>query len=167
MSSRRGVVQRYVASSPYAHEFVGLVAATPEFNRTWAEIATRDTSSFKSDQHRFIKQSHYDVQRRFLVGRGFELGHNRAAIHDMIWSTSVQFGPSTPLIVRATQNLTPSKATDEELIRAVQDYKIDNNAILFASSPKLHPGLLARAKDEKDRLLNLERSGAELMEPSE
>ena len=80
----------------------------------------------------------------------------------MVWSTSVQFGPQTKLIIKAIKDLDMLSASVVDIICAVQDYKISNNSRLFSSSPDLQPGLLARAKDEKRRLLELEQTDNEI-----
>nr|WP_230492978.1 hypothetical protein [Martelella alba] len=95
------------------------------------------------------------MQLGFLTKKGIDIKHKRAAIHDMIWSTSVQYGPYTDLIVKATKGLSFDDATDSQIITAVQDYKYAHVETKFFSSPTLWPGLKERAASEKTKLLDL------------
>ncbi len=61
--------------------------------------------------------------------------HNRAAVHDLIWSTSVQFGGRTNLIFNALNGQNMESMTDKDIIILVQDYKLVNTERLFKSSP--------------------------------
>ncbi|QXH63910.1 hypothetical protein [Pseudomonas azerbaijanorientalis] len=163
MSSKMGVVQDFIEKSAYVEAFSGLEAGTSEFNEKWKSTARNYPEQFREAQHNYIKKTHYDVQVNVILsGIGFPISNKIAALHDMVWSTSVQFGPQTKLIKRALQGSTLSSMSVEDIICAVQDYKVANNSRLFASSPTLQPGLLARAVDEKRKLLELEITDAEV-----
>ncbi|HEY2455631.1 MAG TPA: EF-hand domain-containing protein, partial [Scandinavium sp.] len=162
LSSNLGVVQQYILQSKYKDNFLGLSVGTDAFNREWKNIAEEDKKGFAVDQHEFIKKTHYDVQLGFLAKHGINIKHKRAAIHDMIWSTSVQYGPYTDLIVKATKGLSFDSATDDQIIAAVQDYKYSHVETKFRSSPTLWPGLKSRASSEKAKLLLLIKDNAEI-----
>ncbi|MCU6667258.1 hypothetical protein M8013_00585 [Enterobacteriaceae bacterium H4N4] len=162
LSSNLGVVQQYIQQSKYKDKFLGLSIGTEAFNAKWKRIAEEDKKGFASDQHKFIKKTHYDVQLSFLEKNGIKLTHKRAAIHDMIWSTSVQYGPYTNLIVKATENILFESSTDSQIIELVQDYKYINTETKFPSSPTLWPGLKSRASSEKAKLLSLVKANAEI-----
>jgi hypothetical protein len=76
----------------------------------------------------------------------------------MIWSTSVQFGPSTSLIIKALKGIDLNTASDLDIITIVQKYKHDKTEILFRSSPTLWDGLKNRALKEKEKLLILQKN---------
>ncbi|ELE2163529.1 type VI secretion system tip protein VgrG [Vibrio fluvialis] len=162
MSSNMGVVQKFIQFSKFKERFYGLTPATNEFNDTWKDIASNYSQEFTEEQHLFIKRTHYDVQVKYLKNKGFILSHNRAAVHDLIWSTSVQFGPRTNLIIRALDGEDVSKVSDVDLIIKVQDYKESNTEKLFRSSPSWWNDLRKRAKSEKQSLLELEENGLEV-----
>ncbi|ANJ54281.1 hypothetical protein PMA3_03530 [Pseudomonas silesiensis] len=163
MSSKMGVVQKFVEQSEYFYTFLGTDAGTEEFNNRWKDIASSNPQEFRNAQHDYIKKTHYDVQMSdILRHHGFPVENKNAALNDMVWSTSVQFGPQTKLIIKAIKDLDMLSAPAVDIICAVQDYKISNNSRLFSSSPDLQPGLLARAKDEKRRLLELEQTDNEI-----
>ena len=97
-----------------------------------------------------------------MAKHGIHINHKRAAIHDMIWSTSVQYGPYTNIIIKSLDGLSFDSATDIQIITAVQDYKYDNVEKKFRSSPTLWAGLKARAISEKNKLLELEKDNYEV-----
>ncbi|HFO5334348.1 TPA: hypothetical protein ACHJ9Y_004872 [Escherichia coli] len=162
LSSKLGVVQNYIQQSKYKNRFDGLQVGTQAFNAEWKRIANEDEKGFSHDQYLFIKKTHYEVQLAFLAKHGIHINHKRAAIHDMIWSTSVQYGPYTNIIIKSLDGLSFDSATDIQIITAVQDYKYDNVEKKFRSSPTLWPGLKARAISEKNKLLKLEKDNYEV-----
>ncbi|MEB0078936.1 hypothetical protein QN386_11800, partial [Pseudomonas sp. CCI3.2] len=155
MSSAMGVVQKFILKSEFESEFIGMTAASDDFNRKWKTIAAREEDKFKSAQHKFIKETHYDVQLEVLRDNGVVMNHKRAAIHDLIWSTAVQFGPKTKLIIKALSGADLESISDFSFVKKVQNYKIEKNNLLFASSPSLWGGLVARAEEEKRQLIEL------------
>ncbi|GIA23053.1 type VI secretion system tip protein TssI/VgrG [Vibrio cholerae] len=162
MSSNLGVVQKYIQSSKFKEFFSGLNPATKEFNVVWQDIASRYPQEFREEQHQFIKRTHYDIQIGHLRGKGLLFEHNRAAVHDLIWSTSVQFGGRTNLIFNALNGQNMESMTDKDIIILVQDYKLVNTERLFKSSPSWWSDLKKRAVSEKKALLELEIDGLEV-----
>lgn len=156
LSSNLGVVQRYIQSSKYKDFFEGLLPATPQFNAAWKDVAANDPEGFREEQHRFIKETHYDIQIERLKSKGLLIEHARAAVHDLVWSTAVQFGAKTNLIINALSNSDLQNISDKELIITVQNYKKDNTETLFKSSPTWWKDLKDRADTEKKALLELE-----------
>ncbi|HGH8177223.1 TPA: type VI secretion system tip protein VgrG, partial [Vibrio cholerae] len=144
-SSNLGVVQKYIQSSKFKEFFSGLNPATKEFNVVWQDIASRYPQEFREEQHQFIKRTHYDIQIGHLRGKGLLFEHNRAAVHDLIWSTSVQFGGRTNLIFNALNGQNMESMTDKDIIILVQDYKLVNTERLFKSSPSWWSDLKKRA----------------------
>ncbi|ENM5832977.1 type VI secretion system tip protein VgrG [Vibrio metoecus] len=162
MSSNLGVVPKYIQSSKFKEFFSGLNPATKEFNVVWQDIASRYPQEFREEQHQFIKRTHYDIQIGHLRGKGLLFEHNRAAVHDLIWSTSVQFGGRTNLIFNALNGQNMESMTDKDIIILVQDYKLVNTERLFKSSPSWWSDLKKRAVSEKKALLELEIDGLEV-----
>lgn len=164
MSSNMGVVQDFLKSSGYGSKFSGLAVNSEAFKKKWKEIAASD-KNFEKAQHDYTKRTHFDVQNKGLAKRGISLNMNSAAIQDMLWSTSVQFGPHNKVIDKALQGKDVSKMSEAEIISAVQDYKKRNTKSLFASSPSQWAGLSQRAADEKAALLSLNASRAQQAMP--
>ncbi|EBC6378490.1 hypothetical protein C3570_11475 [Salmonella enterica] len=162
LSSKMGTVNKYIAVSKYQDLFEGKVPATPEFNKVWKKIAVDHKEEFAKDQHFFIEKTHYQVQIDLLASKGIYFSHSRAAINDMIWSTSVQYGPTTGLISRALKGKDFETLTDADVITIVQDYKINHVEDLFPSSPTWWDDLKTRALTEKKDLLKLNELNLEL-----
>lgn len=152
LSSSRGTLQKFLASSPYADQFSGLQPGTPEFDAKWKAVAAADPS-FGAAQHDFIERTHYAPQMAKLAGQGIDLSGRGAAVKEAVWSTANQFGPNSGLIGKALAGRDTSSMSDADIVAAIQDYKIANNATLFRSSPAMQAGTLNRAMNEKADLL--------------
>ncbi|OHE84192.1 MAG: hypothetical protein A2579_13630 [Lysobacterales bacterium RIFOXYD1_FULL_69_11] len=160
LSSRMGTLAEYLAQSHYGEEFTGLTPATAAFDARWRELATTDPG-FARDQHDFTKRTHYDVQVDRLQDVGVDLSGRGPAVQDALWSTSVQFRNLTRRIV--TEGLEESfgadydvaRLSDRDIVEAMQDYKIRHNEVLFRRSPTLWPGLLERARSERNDLVEM------------
>ena len=162
LSSTQGSLAEYVGqSAKYGAEFKGLTPASAAFDVKWKEVAQRDPQGFSTDQHTFIKKEFFDVQNDTLKGRGIDLSDRGRAVQDMMWSTSVQFRNLTPNVVanglkdKFGEGYQLSNLTDQQIVGAVQDYKLKRNDSLFSGSPDLWPGLRDRAKNEKTELVAL------------
>ena len=160
LSSRMGTLAEYLAQSRYGESFAGLTPATAAFDDRWRELANTDPG-FARDQHDFIKRTHYDVQVERLQAVGVDLSGRGPAVQDAVWSTSVQFRNLTRRIV--TEGLEESfgagydvaRLSDRDIVEAMQDYKIRHNEVLFRRSPTLWPGLLERARSERNDLVEM------------
>lgn len=133
-----------------------MTPATPEFKKAWEKIAKTHPIEFSKEQHAYIKETHYEIQVDYLKTKGIVFSAEHAAINDMIWSTSVQYGPKTGVIVRALKDKNVSSLSEKDVITIVQDYKYSNVENLFSSSPTWWSDLKTRAITEKRDLLKLE-----------
>ena len=160
LSTNMRTINEFLRYNPeYGEKFKGLKPGTDAFNNKWRALAKADPTGFHDAQHDFIKHSHYDVQVERLKEAGIDLSQRGAAVQDMLWSTSVQFRDLTKGIVTgALKGKDLSKLSDADIVSAVQDYKRDHNDSLFSKSKDLWPGLLKRAANEKQDLLDLARS---------
>jgi hypothetical protein len=157
-ASNLGIPMRFIETMGYQDDFEGIKPYSVEFDQKWKDLAKDDT--FEIDQHLFIRNRYYIVQTEHLARQGIHLSHRGPAVQDMIWSTSVQFGPSTSLIIRALKHakINLDESNDEDIVRAIQDYKIEfNNQLFIRSSQAVRNGTLARAKAEKIDLIALAR----------
>jgi hypothetical protein len=139
-----GVVQKYVPQSKFKSSFEGLTPATSEFNKAWKKIAETHSDEFSKNQHTYIKKTHYEVQLGYLKSKGIVFSAEHAAINDMIWSTSVQCGPTTGVIFRALKGKDVNSLSEKDVITIVQDYKETNVENLFPSSPTWWGDLMAK-----------------------
>jgi hypothetical protein len=158
LSSNQGTLSAYLKSSGYSKDFQGLTPGSADFDSKWTTLATQD-SNFGQTQHDYIKSTHYTVQ---LEKTGVDLKERGIAVQEMVWSTSVQFGPNSRLIENALLKefgsvINYDNISDSAIVAAVQDYKIDNNERLFAkSSEAVRDATLKRAIKEKIDLLKLD-----------
>jgi hypothetical protein len=160
LASNTGTLQKFLASSPYGAQFAGMTPGSPEFDAKWKQLAATD-KGFAGAQHDFIKRSHFDPQMARLKKGGIDLSGRGEAVQEAIFSTSTQFGAQTGLVQRALAGKDVAGMSDAQIVAAIQDHKIANNARLFRSSDdKTRSGTLARAHREKALLMGLATSGA-------
>lgn len=157
-------VKRY-----YPNEFAGLKGGTAEFTKKWKELAAKDPKGLHRNEHAFIKETHYDPQARKLArDLGLDVAKRSLALRDVVWSTAVQHGPNTGIIVTAVKPLLAKMAiarvTDEEIIRVVYAERgrktADGKLVHFARvSDDWIPGLTRRFESElKDALRLLKKN---------
>lgn len=165
-SSAMGSAAEYIAASRYGGHFTGLEPGTPEFTAKWKEIATIDPTGFAEDQYNFIRSFYYDRQMQRLQDAGLNLSDRGAAVQDALWSTSVQYRDLTLPVFKAGleqaygEHYELAALTDEQIVRAAQDYKINHIQSNFRSSPDWWPGLHDRVVSEKEDLVLLARHDA-------
>jgi hypothetical protein len=153
LSSKQGKVQDFLKGSKYADQFKGLEAGSEAFNSKWKEVAKNDPQ-FEASQHDYIKRTNFDPAVAGLKKDGIDLSGRGAAVQDALWSTSVQFGGGNKLFQNALKGRDHTKMSDAEIVSALQDYKLNNNDKLFASSSAgVRSGTARRAQDEKALLL--------------
>lgn len=158
LSSKTGTVQNFLqGNKTYGDQFTGLLAGSQAFNDKWEDIAKQD-KDFGSAQHDYIKTTHYDKQVQKLLNNNIDLSDRSSAVQEALFSTSVQFGANTNVVKNAVgQN--SSEMTDEQIINAIQNYKIENNDKLFrSSSESVRQSTLNRATEEKMMLLAMART---------
>ena len=159
-SSSRGTLQQFLGSSGYGSQFAGMAPGSQQFNAKWKQLAASDTG-FAGAQQSFMERTHFDPQMAKLKGAGIDLSGRGAAVKEAVFSTATQFGPNSSLIQKALAGRDASAMSDADIISAVQDYKIANNASLFrSSSSDVQAGVLKRAYREKDTLLAANAAGA-------
>lgn len=155
-SSALGIVDIFLKKYGYAKVFEGMTVGTDVFDNQWKKCA-RDPQ-FGEAQHSFIQDRYYATQMKHLQKHGIDLSKKGPAVHDAIWSTSVQFGPETSLIIRALKGHDPAVMSDEDIVMRIGDYKIEfNNQLFKSSSAAVRKGTLARARAERDDLVALAR----------
>lgn len=144
----------------WAAEFGKAKSGAPAFSRIWKVIAAREPEAFQSAQHAFIKRTHYDVQIAYVrKSTGIDLDRWSGAVRDAVWSTAVQHGPLTPIVVRVMKT---DPAHDRALLLALYAErgrrKPDGNLVHFSrNSPAVQAGVAERLRAElKDALAMLD-----------
>lgn len=168
LSSKMGTAAKFVEVMGYKSYFAGTKPGTAAFSDLWIKKAKSDPK-FGEDQHEFIRLSHYVPQIKFLQQKGIDLSKRGPAVQDAVWSTSVQFGGGTSLILKALANKRPVESYDDAaIVSAIQDYKIANiNSLFKSSSQAVRDGVLKRAKAEKDDLIKLAKQSVPTPPPVE
>ncbi|WP_144137652.1 SH3 domain-containing protein [Paraburkholderia sp. BCC1884] len=123
-----GTVQKFVNSSefPWKNDFAGLIPGTTAFSAKWRETVTAHPDEFKEVEHNYVRITHFDVQITHVMSETeIDLRYHAHAVNDVVWSTCVQLGPSTDIVVTAIRNVdeTPAetKGYDRKLIDAIYD----------------------------------------------
>ncbi len=154
-SAKNSPVLSYLKTSKYSALFAGLEPATAAFDAKWREIASTDREAFEKDQHDYTKKKYYDVLVANLQSKGLDLSSFGPAVQDLIWSTSVQFGPARTNIFTVPLE-GKSKLTDTDIVNLVSQYKIQNVDTFFKSSGQaIIAGVRNRYQNEKNDLLTL------------
>ncbi len=167
LSSKVGRADDFVRRY-YAEEFKGLKGGTDEFTKRWKELAAKAPAGLHEHEHTFIQETHYDPQvKKFAKDISLDVAQRSAAVQDVVWSTAVQHGPTTDVIVVAIKPLLATSkiadVTDQQLIRAIYAERGRKNAdgtlARFKSvSPDWIPALTKRFDSElKDALEMLKK----------
>ena len=159
LASKVGRADAFVTKY-YPKEFAGLKGGSDEFTTKWKELAKNDPAGLRAKEHEYIQESHYDPQVKKLAKElNLDVVKRSAALRDVVWSTAVQHGPNTDVIVKAAGTLTKDGAkidavTDEQLIKAVyaeRGRKTEDGKKLArfkGVSEKWIPGLIKRFENE-------------------
>ena len=130
LSGSMGLFLKSVYGAPFA-EFKGLVPGTEKFNTVYKSVCAKRGTEFAEAQAQYIRESHYDPQAAKLNAAGYGLDRRHQAVREMVFSTSVQYGKGTSVILNSPAVLND---TDEQLITKVQDFKKRTVATYFKSS---------------------------------
>jgi hypothetical protein len=149
-------VNQYLKASVYSDKFGGLSPATQAFDSMWRSLGSSNRVDFLADQHKYIERQYYQVCVDKLPP---SITNRKKAIHEAIWSMSVQHGPggAASIIKSAVGNPEPN-VCDSKVIEILYDYRIQNVEVNFKSSPKLWPGLIRRFNEEKTQLIAITRT---------
>jgi hypothetical protein len=114
--------------APWASNFSGLAADSPEFRAEWRKIGLAQPQAFKAAQREFILRTHYRPQaRKILREAGVDVNTMSYAVQDVVFSVSVQHGPNTSVVVDAIKlaiNIHGKEYGDEDLISSIYAIRI-------------------------------------------
>lgn len=146
-------VNNYLKQSKYGSEFAGLKPATPAFDSKWKEVANREGSAFLADQHKYIERNYYQPAVNKLPS---EITSRGAAVHEAIWSMSVQLGPQGAVNkINSAVGKPSSGVSDQALIKQIYDSRVSTVQSDFRSSPGQWNDLRNRFSSESSALVNL------------
>jgi len=158
LASKLGRPAQFLAAegSRWAAEFGGTVQGTAAFSTIWKAIAAREATAFHDAQHDYIERTHYDVQAaKVRAATGVDIDKRGDAVRDAVWSTSVQHGPTTDVVIVALKGGKPDDRTLLEAIYAERGrVRADGKLARFPSaSAAVQAGVARRFRDElKDAL---------------
>ncbi len=162
LSSKVGQAGKFVARY-YPAEFAGLGAGTPAFSARWKRLAADTPAALHRNEHEYIRATHYAPQAAKLSTElNLDVTKRSAALRDVVWSTAVQHGGNTDVIVAAAKPLMVAgmPPADEPLIRAVYAERGRKNpdgtlARFRRVSPDWVPGLTERFEREQADALRM------------
>jgi hypothetical protein len=164
-----GTVKKFVEqdSFPWKSRFTGKTPGSSEFTKEWKALAEDKPVEFQKAQHSFIQAKFYDVQVAKIKKAYPEVDIDvmAPAVQDMVWSTAVQHGKNTSLVIGRLEGMDRTKvatlAFAEELIKKVYGERGRTNAtgtlVHFANnSTAVQEGVAKRfVSEQKDALAML------------
>jgi len=164
LASKVGRADEFVAKY-YPDEFKDLKGGTPAFTAKWKALAAADPKALHAKEHEYIRVSHYEPQAaKLLKDVPLDVAKRSAALRDVVWSTAVQHGPKTDVIVVALKPLLAATkiddVADEAIIKAVYAERgrptADGKLARFPRvSDAWIPGLTKRFQNEQADALKL------------
>lgn len=150
LSGSMGLFLKSVYGAPFT-EFKGLTPGKESFNTVYKSVCAKRGTEFTEAQAQYIRESHYDPQAAKLNAAGYGLDKRHQAVREMVFSTSVQYGKSTSVILNSPAMINDS---DEQLITKVQDFKKRTVPTYFKSSSiAVQKSIEQRCDNEKATLL--------------
>jgi len=167
LASKIGRADQFVTKY-YPEEFKGLKGGSDEFTKKWKELAANDPAALKTNEHEFIRVTHYQPQAEKLKKAGLDVAKRSATFRDVVWSVAVHHGPNTDVITKALESLTRdgkavADVAETDLIQAAYAERgkstPDGKLVRFKGvSTDWIPGLKKRFENEqKDALEMLAR----------
>lgn len=147
LSTNAGTMAAFLKSEfgkPFT-EFNGYTPGTTAFNAVYKSVASKRADEFAAAQAAFIRKTHYEPQAATLEKAGWNLGKRHQAVREMVYSTAVQYGPNTSVLLNCSW--LPSD-TDEQLITKAQQFKKRSVPTYFKRSS------IAVQKSVEDRCQN-------------
>ncbi len=167
-----GTVARFLrdeAGRPFADRFAALEPGTAAFSAAWRALAEEQPEAFRAAQHAFIRRTHFDPMCAALKrAAGLDPLIRSPALQDCIWSTAVQHGGGSRILltvceaIRSAGSPRPEDGVpyDEALIRAIyaergrrrEDGKL---AYFPSSSSAVQSGVARRFERELEDALKM------------
>ena len=163
-SKPNGGTVRHFVNDPWAiawhSQFGRHVPGSPAFTAVWHHVAGTTPALFQAAQHGYIQRTHYDPLAASTRRQGVDLSHRSAALRDVVWSTSVQHGPRTPVIARAIQASQGNLEDDAALIKAIyaeRGRKAANGSLVYFhhNAISVQHGVAKRFVDEEREALSM------------
>lgn len=135
--------KNFVAQSLFNQYFEGKPFNSQAFRDTWKEVSKIAPDQFEQEQKDYIAKTHFEPQIQKLESSGIQTSNLSPVLLDVIWSTAVQHGPNTPLVVNALKNL-PADATDADKIKAIYKARWSGGSQFASSTPAVKQSVYNR-----------------------
>lgn len=126
--------KNFVDNSSFSGFFKGMKFNSKEYRDTWKKVAASYPQQFEAEQKDYIKRTHFDPQVNKLAKAGYDINWFSDTIKDVVWSTAVQHGGNTDIIVKALKGL-GNQFKESDLVKAIYNERWSNGR-RFASSTK-------------------------------
>lgn len=114
---------------------------SPAFHNAWRNLAQQDPEGFERLQKAHIVNTHFQPQINKLSRAGYDIDNFSQAMREVIFSTAVQHGPNTSIVLNALNN-----GGDElEVIRAIYE---DRSTRFKSSTPQIQRNVRERFRNE-------------------
>lgn len=135
--------KNFIDQSKYAGDFSGLKFNSPAWQNKWKEIAQKDPQGFADAQTNYITQTHVDPQIQKLEDAGLKIDQYSPALKEVLFSTAVQHGPNTNVVLDAFKRL-PSNPSEENLIKAIYKARWGGGSQFARSTPAVRRSVYNR-----------------------
>ena len=151
----------------YAANHPGVVPGNNQaFKDAWLYEANADPKGFQDKETAFMADNFYRPQVSKISSIIDPDSYDRGLQED-IYATSIQFGPRTSVVENALKGKDVSNMNPKDVINAIQDYKVANNATLFASSSQKIRDAAKHRHDETERQVMLSLAGKQPINPTQ
>lgn len=134
----------FVDQSPYAKDFAGLTFNSKAWQDKWKQVAAKDPQGFGEAQRGYIEKTHYAPQvARIEQATGRKVAELPQAVQDVIWSTAVQHGSATNIVVDAMKKVGPN-ASPAQLIDAIYARRWNGGKSFASSTPAVRAAVYNR-----------------------
>jgi hypothetical protein len=166
-SSASGKVQDFVSwlcqhSAPYDEYGRQLdVAGDPTYDQSfvdkWVEIGNVDSDGFAQLQDDYVKPQYFDSAAQILIDKyGFDISSHSDALKAVLWSNSVQHGPTYGAeVFQDAADLVGqdiNSMNDYDIIYNIYEVKLTDSS-WSSGAPNDRPGLFARWRNEREDAL--------------
>ncbi|NDV22014.1 hypothetical protein [Desulfovibrio sp. JC022] len=133
-------------------------AKTGSMPDLWKQLADADPKGFEKLQHDFIQGSHYDPAAKMILEKtGVDMNTLPAPVREVLWSTSVQHGPTgaSRLIAKAIDKLASnaeSKGFPSDLVKEIYG---ERKGQFSSSTERVQKSVANRFQQEQNTVLSM------------
>jgi hypothetical protein len=162
LASKTGTADEF--AKKYGHGLEGMKAGSKEFSAKWKELYKEDPEAFEKAQKDFIKETHFDPMAAKLGKMGVDVSKRGRGLQEAIWSTATAMGGNWKGIQRSLGGMDLSKASDEDIIKALYAERGKRDAggglaYYRKSDSRVQASMARRLENEQADVLALTQGG--------